>query len=178
MTYTHLAKTTSSIEPGFSDFLVGIVSEFDTIETPTAPFTNPGDEVRIQGDHVPATDKGFYRIYQIKKKHTGKGDPTGTFGAKTFANEYDVFIPGMDAVQLEWVKNIMNEEVITLHRGVDCGETKWIQLGDGCKPAEIDVNYTVGTFEPTGELGFFAKVKWTGIPKFYEGVVPYAPDAA
>lgn len=174
MTYDHLAKTSEGIDPGFSDFLVGVISQFTTIQKVISPAVNPGDEVTIDTAHVPVATKGFYRIYQIKNKHTGKGDPTGAFGAKTLKNEYDVFIPGFDKVQMEWVKNIMNEEIFTLHRDVNCETDKWIQLGDGCKPAEIDINYTIGTFEPTGEKGFFGKVKWTGIPKFYEATVPYA----
>jgi hypothetical protein len=50
----------------------------------------------------------------------------------------------------------------------------FIQLGNECRPAEIDGSYTLGTFEPTGEKGIFLKVKWTGIPYIYDATVPYA----
>ncbi len=174
MTYDHITKTTGSIEPGLSDFLIGLISEFTTISAPTPPFTNPGDEVAIASAHVPAATKGFYRCYQVKEKHTGKGDPVGSTGAKTLNNEFNIFMPGFDKVQMEFVKNAMNEEWLTLHRDADCSENKWIQLGDECRPAKIEFNYTLGTFEPTGEKGFFGKVMWVGIPKFYEATVPYA----
>jgi hypothetical protein len=176
MNYAHLEQN-KTVEPGFSDFRIGVLSEFLSIKKPEAPFTNPGDEVKITDSHTFETDKGFYRIYQVKKRHGGKGDPTGTFGAKTLLNEIDVFIPGINAVQMEWVKNIINEEILTLHRDSDCAQDQWIQLGDACRPAEIDINYTTGTYEPTGEKGFFGKIKWTGIPKFYEGTITMAPEA-
>lgn len=173
MAYAHVTKP-ASVEPGLSDFLIGIKSEFTTIQKPVAPFTNPGDSQTIVSAHVPVATKGFYRCYIDKKKHTGKGDQAGTFGSKTLANEYDVFLPGFDAVRLELVKNLMNEEVITLHRDANCDLDTFIQLGNECRPAEIDGSYTLGTFEPTGEKGIFLKVKWTGIPYIYDATVPYA----
>lgn len=162
------------VEPGLSDFYIGLVSDFTTIQKPTAPFTAPGDEVTIKTAHVPVTDRGFLRVYQDKKRHSGKGDPIGTSNARTFNNEFDVFIPGVDKVTMEWVKKAMRSQIITLHRDADCDNPQIIQLGDGCKNAEIEINYTTGTFEPTGEKGFFGKVKWVGIPKFYEATIPIA----
>jgi hypothetical protein len=174
MNYTHIAQN-KVVEPGLSDFLLGLLSDFTTIQKPAAPFSNPGDEVRIKTAHVPATDKGFIRCYQVKQRHTGKGDPAGTFGAMSLNNEYDIFMPGFSPEQMEFVKNSMNDEWMTLHRNSDCDNDYWVQLGDACRPARIEWNYTLGTFEPTGEKGFFGKVKWYGIPKFYEATVPYAP---
>lgn len=174
MAYDHLTKSTN-IVPGLSDFLFGIYSEFTSLGKPVAPFANPGDSLRISDAHVPAAGKGFYRAYQVPKKHTGKGDPVGSSGAKTLNNEYDIFIPGFDAVNLEFGVNIMNEEVITLHRDANCAADTWIQLGDDCLRAEIEINYTLGTVGPEGEKGLFGKVRWVGTPKFYEATVPYAP---
>lgn len=174
MTYTHIAKTTESVEPGLSDFLIGILKDFTTIAKPTPPFTNPGDEVAIVTAHVPVATKGFLRCYQVKEKHTAKGDAVGSAGARTLQNTASIFIPGFDKIQMELVKNLMNEEIMTLHRDADCSDTKWIQFGDECRPAKFSANYTLGTFEPTGEKGIFAEIMWTGIPKFYEATVPYA----
>ena len=174
MTYNHIAKPAFNL-PGLSDFLIGIKSEFTSLGAPTAPFTNPGDSVTISTAHVPVTGKGFYRCYQIKNKHEGKSDSVGTFGAKTMKNEFKIFVPGTDATTLEFVKSIINEEVITLHRDADCDDPNWLQLGDDCYSAEIDSNFTTGTVEPSGDKGFMLTVKWTGIPKFYSATVPYAP---
>lgn len=171
MTFDHLDASVQ-IEPGLSDFYIGIVSEFTSIAKPTAPFANKGDEVRIQTAHVPKTNCGFYRVYQVKKRHQGKGDPAGAFGAKTLVHEYEVFVPGVDPITTEFVKNIINKEVFTLHRDSDCANPQVIQLGDECRPAEIDANYTTGTIEPSGEKGYILKVKWVGIQKFYEAAIP------
>lgn len=174
MAYGHIAKPNNT-QTGFSDFLIGIVSEFTTIQKPTPPFTNPGDSVTITTAHVPVATKGFYRGYIDKKKHMGKGDTAGSFGSKTLTNEFEVFYPGLDAIRLEFIKNIINEDVITLHRDANCDiDDVWLQLGNHCRFAEVDANYTTGTFEPTGEKGVFLKVKFTGIPSIYDATVPYA----
>ena len=174
MTYTHVARS-GNIEPGLSDFLVAIFAEFTSFGKPEPPFLAAGDSLTIVDAHVPATGKGFYRAYQVKEMHGGKGDPVGNTGAKTLKNEFNIFIPGFDAVVLEFGANIMNEDVITLHRDANCDAATWIQLGNDCVQARIEINYTLGTIGPTGEKGLFAKVFWTGIPKFYTATVPYAP---
>jgi len=172
-TYDHVTKPVF-IRPGLSDFLIGVLSEFTTISAPVAPFTNPGDSVTIASAHVPATGKGFYRCYQVKTKHEGKSTSSGTFGAKTMKNEFKVFVPGTDAATLEFVMNIINEEVMTLHRDADCEDPNWFQLGDGCTNAEIDSEFTTGTTD-SGDKGYVLTVKWNGIPKVYAATVPYAP---
>lgn len=175
MTYTHVAKSTN-IVPGLSDFLFSLFSDWDTIAKPVPPFLTPGASLEIVDAHVPFTDNGFKRAYQVPEKHTGKGDPVGSIGAKVWKNEYNIFIPGFDSVIAEFGANIMNEEIITLHRDANCDVNTWIQLGDECQKARMEINYTLGTIGPEGEKGLFAKVFWTGIPKFYKATVAYAAE--
>jgi hypothetical protein len=172
MNYAHIAKPAINPEPGFSDFFFIPTAELETIRKPTAPFTAPGDTQTIKTAHVPVDGKGAYRVYQLKEKHTAKGDTAGSFGSKTLKNEVDLFMPGFDAERLEFVKSILNEYVLTWSRDANCDLDTLIQYGNECRPAEIDANYTIGTFEPTGEKGFFLKVKWTGIPYVYAATLP------
>lgn len=171
MNYTHIAKKTTNVEPGLTDFLIGIKSQFSSLKKPVAPFTSPGDSQKITDTHEFTEPYGFYRAYQIKDRHEGKGDSAGTFGSKTLVNEFKVFMPGLDAEMFEFAKAIQNEEVITLHRDSDCDNEQWIQLGNDCRGARVEANYTTGTFEPTGEKGLFLTIKWTGIPYVYSGTV-------
>lgn len=171
MNYDHILKPTTNLEPGLTDFLIGIQSQMSSIKKPLAPFTNPGDSQTITETHLFTDPYGFYRAYQVKQKHEGKGDSAGSLGSKTLANEFTVFMPGIDATRLEFVKALQNEDLLTLHRDSDCDNEQWLQLGNECRPATAEVSYTTGTYEPTGEKGFIIKIKWTGIPYVYAGTI-------
>lgn len=172
ITYGHLNKPVVNPEPGYSDFFFIPIKELVTVRKPVAPFLVPGDTQTIKLAHVPAAGKGAYRIYQVKDKHTGKGTTAGNKGSKTMANEANIFMPGFDAERLELVKALLNEDVLTWHRDANCDLDLLIQMGNDCRPASIEWNYEIGTFEPTGDKGFFGTVKWTGIPYVYAAVLP------
>src|SRR5262245_51956149 len=100
MTYDHIGKPTVDPQTGITDFLICIFDEFLSIKKPVAPFNNPGDSQKITETHTFNDPFGFYRAYQVKDKHEGKGDTAGTFGSKTLKNEMTVFVPGLDEIRL------------------------------------------------------------------------------
>lgn len=172
--YGHIIQPENPPMPGLSAFYYAPVGEFTSIKKPVAPFTEIGDTQKITQTHT--LENGFYRAYIIKQRHSGKGSTVGSIGSKTMLNEYQVFIPGIDAKRLEIVKKMLNDEFITLHRDSDCDNGFYLQLGTECRPVYFDAEYTTGTIEPNGEKGFILTAKWAGVPYIYSGTVTIAGD--
>ena len=80
--------------------------------------TGAGDTVKLSGnfDFTGAgTGKGYWRQFPIlieKGKYNAK--VVGGIGSKSFEETFTFYIPGVDAAQLEWVKQMANVPAVWL----------------------------------------------------------------
>ncbi len=57
-------------------------SAFTILAEPAAPFTNPGDDLRITADHTFPVGKGFYELYCTQDTVEAPGESGGDIGSK------------------------------------------------------------------------------------------------
>ena len=168
--YTTLTKAANTF-PGLSKFFFCELSGFASIAEPASSATQI-----ISGDHTFPSGEGWKTAYIIPEKHTGKASTAGTLGSQTLKHEFEIFIPGIDAWTLDFVKQALNDTFITLHRDADCSNPLMYQLGNACRGVRMTSDLSIGTFEPTGEKGFTMKCTWAGIMYLYGGAMTMQPD--
>ncbi|HRN79982.1 MAG TPA: hypothetical protein PKY29_04485 [Ferruginibacter sp.] len=159
--YRHL-KTPQNTQSGVGDFvLVAPVSDFedDGIKCPSAPFTNPGDEVKILTPHVFKSGKGFIKIMLAPEKNQLNGATIGDKGFQKLDLVLDVFIPGSYALLHETVKNLLNQPLIAMTKDSDCPANMYYQLGCDCVYAYLTVDFSTGTTRD-GMKGYAGKISY------------------
>lgn len=169
MGYNTLTKAANYF-PGLSTFFFSELSSFDVLADPLA------DSQLISGDHTFVSGEGWKKAYIISEKHTGKATTAGSLGSQTLKYEMEVFIPGIDEPVLDFIKNALNDQFITMHRDADCSNPMLYQIGNACRGARMTCDMVIGTFEPTGEKGFTCKFIWAGIMYLYTGVMTMQPE--
>jgi hypothetical protein len=144
-TYANL-KEPKNLGSGISDFvLIAPVKDFDSIKAPTAPFTNPGDEVTIKTAHVFKDDKAFAKFALAPEKNSYDAKTIGDTMFQKLDHELKIFIPGSYAEAHEAVKNIINTPLIVLVKDSNCGADLWYQLGNSCVYAYAKFDFSTGT---------------------------------
>lgn len=160
-----------SNKPGMAGFiLLQELSKF-TAYGAAATNTNPGDEMRIEGDHTFGVDEGFIRwdteddIARVKLPITGARSSLG------YKPELDLFFPGLDPTKA-W-SFVQNKLFIVLVPAFGCGATQYLQLGDDCNPVRFmpSDGFDSGIAGGNDPRGFRVKMGNNYSVYFYEGDV-------
>lgn len=125
-------------KPGHSDtVLFAPTSDFTLIALPTGPFLLPGSTKKITANHTFPPNAGW-KTFQCKPKSVDPtADAAGEAGGQVPNYKFKCIIKGDDAVINEFVENLLNEDIISLFNDPVCGQTRWIQVGSACTPANI-----------------------------------------
>lgn len=161
-TYANL-MTPSNAESGLAEVMyLAPVSDFavDGLKCPTAPFTNPGDETRINVPHVFLTGKKFAKILLAPDKNELTAAPTGDKGFKKMNLEVTAFVPGSYNELHEAVKNWLNTPLVVLVPDGNCDTDMVYQLGCKCKFAYIEPTFKSGT-DSNGIKGYEFKISYS-----------------
>ncbi|MFC4261932.1 hypothetical protein ACFOWM_03515 [Ferruginibacter yonginensis] len=171
-------KTPQNVQSGVADYvLIAREADFavDGIKCPKAPFTNPGDEVRIKEDHEFLPTKGFAKFALAPEKNQLSAKTIGDKGFQKLDFEASVFIPGSYAELHETVKNLMNVPLVALVKDSNCEANMFYQLGCDCVKAYLSVDFTTGTTKD-GVKGYEGKLTYSnGYVQLYEGEITYLP---
>lgn len=137
--------------------------------------TNPGDEMRITGDHTFASGKGF-RPWECEDDISNLKIPvTGSKGSLGLKPELTVFMPGLTPAML-WSAR-QNKKFVVLVQPFGCNSTSFIQLGDVCNPVRImpSDGWNSGTAGGNDPRGMTVKLGSNYSVYFYEGELTVYP---
>lgn len=181
MAYTFAnLKSPQNVESGIADYvLIAPVSDFedDGIKCPVAPFTNPGDEVKVKTAHVFKEDKAFAKYILAPEKNELSATTIGDLGFQKLNLELKVFIPGSYAEVHEAVKNIINTPLIVLAKDSNCPANMYYQLGCDCTYAWAKFDFTTGT-TVSGVKGYSGTITYQqGYIQLYTAAVSVLADA-
>lgn len=156
--------TPINIASGVSDYIYfAPMRDFDVdgIKCPTAPFTNPGDKVKITEAHVFLADKAFAKIQLAPEKNQLTVKTIGDKGFNKFEFEYDIFMAGSYAEVHEFAMEALNVPMIAMGKDANCGADLYYQLGCDCLGAYMTFDFTTGTTKD-GNKGYAGKITYTG----------------
>lgn len=143
--YRNLPEAQNTLS-GVGDYvLIAPVRDFQTISCPEAPFTNPGDEVKILSPHVFKAGKAFAKWTLAPEKNKLDGAASGDKGFQRFGQTLEVMVQGSYAILHEAIKNIMNVPLIVLVPDANCATGLWYQLGCECQYAWASPSFGTGT---------------------------------
>jgi hypothetical protein len=173
-TYANL-KTPQNTGSGIGDFIyLAPVSHFvepDGIKCPAAPFTNPGDEVKILLDHEFVVGKKFAKVILAPEKNQLTGKTIGDLGFQKLDIELKGFIPGSYAEVHEAVKNWINQPMIVLTKDSNCPANMYYQLGCDCVYAYVKADFSTGTTKD-GVKGYEITITYqNGYIQLYAGAI-------
>jgi hypothetical protein len=125
-------------KPGHSDVaLMAVLGSFTLCQVPTAPFANPGDSKKITTAHTFPANSGFVELQCKSKSIEPGGDASGEAGGQVINYKYKVIVKGDSAEILEWIENMLNEDMVWLFNSPQCGVDEYVQIGSRCNPAII-----------------------------------------
>lgn len=150
--------------------LVAPKSWITTLEVPTAPFTNQGDEITIAGDHVFAASKGFAQFQCAPQKNQLDIKPKGDLGSNGQITEVSIFLPGSYAEAHEQVRNLMNTPLVVLVKDSNCADELYYQLGCDCMGAYLTGEFKSGTSKD-GAKGYTCNITFDDGPYIYKGAI-------
>ncbi|WP_347268968.1 hypothetical protein [Paracoccus sp. (in: a-proteobacteria)] len=177
MSYAYKSLLTpKNVQSGISEYILfAPVEWFTTIATPTAPFTNQGDSIRITADHVFAASKGFVKMQLAPRKNKFDMKSVGDIGLnKLVTDAVEFFVPGSYAEAHEQMKNLINTPLVCLVKDAQCEADILYQFGCDCQSAWITVEFGTGTTNE-GVKGFSGKMVYDGSLFLYEGAVTLLP---
>jgi len=145
---------------------------FTTLAVPVAPFTNPGDSLRISTDHVFEATKGFIGMHTTLATAELVAEMVGERESRTNNPSITAQHPGLTAEVIEFLQQMKSGDWIVL---IETLAGEFIQLGeDGL---ECEVMYSFGSGKVDGGYqGVTATVSNFGKPYFYEGALVMYPD--
>lgn len=167
----------STNRPGIGgSILLAEIPWIDTFGAPATP-TNFGDELRITGDHVFNSGKGFVTweteddIANLRIPITGQRSSLG------LKPELTVFLPGLNPAQA--LSAVQNKSFIGLVKAFGCGSTQYLQLGDSCNPLRLMPadGFNSGVAGGNDARGWTFKLGNNYSVAFYEGDVTLYPEA-
>lgn len=157
-------KTPQNVGSGVADYLlIAPVSDFleDGIKCPTAPFTDPGDEIKIKTPHDFKPERGFAKWILATEKNKIDGATLGDKGFQKLDLTLEAMLPGSYAEQHEAVKNIINVPLIVLVPDSNCASGIFYQLGCDCVYAWATANFATGTTRE-GNKGYTIQISYLG----------------
>jgi hypothetical protein len=174
-------KNAQNIDSGIADFLLlAPVRDFatDGIKCPTAPFTEPGDEVKIKQDHVFKDGKGFAEYLLAPESNQLQASTIGDIGFKKLDQQLTILIPGSYAELHEAAKNILNVPLIVLAKDSNCPANMHYQLGCDCVYAWASNEFGTGTTRD-GKKGYTITINYLqGYIQLYTGAIQRLADVS
>jgi hypothetical protein len=164
--------TPRNISSGISEYiLIAPVSWLTTIATPTAPFTNQGDSIKITSDHVFVDGKGFVKMQLSPRKNQFNMKTTGDQGLnKLVTDAIEFFVPGSYAEVHEQMKNLLNTPLLVLVKDCNCVDEMFYQFGCDCMSCWATVDFSTG-FTHEGNKGYMGKITFDNSLFIYEGEI-------
>jgi hypothetical protein len=157
--------------PGMAGFI--LLAELDWFATfgAQAANVNPGDDMRIVGDHLFTGNKGFVKweteddIARVKLPIVGSRSSLG------YKPEAELMFPGLDPAKA-W-SFVQNKSFIGLFPVFGCGSDQLLQLGDECNPLRLMPadGFDSGVAGGNDPRGFKVKLGNNYSVHFYEGTV-------
>lgn len=165
MSYVYRNLTTPQNQgSGVADYLlIAPVSDFtdNGIKCPEAPFSAPGDEIKIKSPHVFKPGRAFAKWFLATEKNKIDGATLGDKGFQKLDLTLEAMLPGSYAEQHEAVKNIINVPLIVLIKDSNCAANLWYQLGCDCVYAWATTSFTTGTTRE-GNKGYMIQLNYLG----------------
>lgn len=155
-------KQPKNTTAGIADFIL-VAPYLDFVEggikCPSAPFVNPGDEIKIMEAHEFEPDRAFAKLVCAPRLNQITAAATGDLGFKKLDVVLDCFVAGSYAEVHEAVKNYLNVPLIVLAKDASCGmETDiWYQIGCDCLQAYLDPSWASGLSSGEGRKGYNLK---------------------
>jgi hypothetical protein len=140
-----------------------------------ATVTNPGDELRITGDHTFSAGKGF-RVWEMEDDQARLMIPIiGSRSSKGLKGNVDAFFSSLTPAQASMFQE--NKDLMLLVEAFGCNATQKIQLGDACNPLRIVAGdgFNSGVNGGTDPRGWKIKFENNYSVYFYEGDVTLYP---
>lgn len=165
-------------KPGHSDILyLQRTSAFTAIAGALADGT-PGATKRVTTDHTFPVNEGFLKIHCKAKSIDPTGDAQGEAGGQVPNYKYKVIIKGDSPTILEFVENILNEDLIAIFNGPVCGVDDFVQVGNECSPAQISgFAFRAGSRGNGGFKEYEFTIE-SSEKMFYEGTITEHVDAS
>jgi hypothetical protein len=150
-------------------------SDVDTWVRPVNPAVANGDTVKIITAHVLVDDKATHqwdcKRYSVTHTSEAVGDP----GAQQLLHKATVVILGDNAVTLEQIKNMLNDDMTVFIKDADCiNNNGYVQLGDDCNPVSISPKFDGKTNSPTASNKEYT-LEITSLTKFFYTATLPAP---
>ena len=162
-------------KPGIGGvILLAEIAHISTFGAPAAVVL-PGDELRITGDHLFSTGKGFVEWETEDDIANLKIPITGTKSSLGLKPELTIFLPGLTPAQA--VQVVANKRYIGLVKAFGCNSTQYLQLGDDCNPLRLMPadGFNSGTAGGNDSRGWTVKLGNNYSVHFYEGDVTMYP---
>lgn len=177
MDIPRITKPVNGVTPGVGqEILIAEFDWFDELAVPTLN-TNYGDDCRIVEDHTFLTGKGFRKCYISNRDSELLAKYLGGQDSRAVMPSVKAFMPGINPVTTTFFA--ANKRYIVLVPPPDCSNTRWVQLGVSCRPAEIppeSVQMKGGKAESNDPSGHeFEVVGYQDKNYFYEGAVTLYP---
>ena len=141
------------------------------LKAPVGPFTDPGDSLRITGDHEFVEGFGFVPFHATLATAELTAENVGDRESRTNNPSLVAQHPGLTAEIVEFFQSRKNGDWIVLMQTL-AGE--WIQMGEDGLEAEIMFTFGSGKVDG-GYQGVTATISNYGKPYFYEGDIVYYP---
>lgn len=173
-------RTPINTDSGIADYaLIAPVRDFeeDGIKCPTAPFTDPGDQVTVKLDHVFKAGKAFARFDLAPEANQFEAPTIGDLGYKKLDQKATILVPGSYAELHEAAKNLLNVPLIVLIKDSNCPANMWYQLGCDCVYAWASNSFGTGTTRD-GKKGYTIEISYLqGYVQLYAGAIPVLADS-
>jgi hypothetical protein len=130
------------------------------IAIPAAPFSNPGDLVKVRANHAFAdADYGFVKMMLAPDKNAYEGRTVGDRETQKIEHSLNVFFPGSHSVLHEQLMQMLNEPFIALHKDANCDAGMYYQLGDDKNHCWLKTTWSTGT-TADGNKGYNCTFTW------------------
>ena len=141
-TYTNLMNIQNTGSGIAEQALIAPVSWF----VPSGIKSPDGDGVKIILNHQFNAGNFGFAIYQLAaEKNNYDAKTVGERGSQKLQHELKIFIPGSYEAAHNAVKHLLNEDIIALHKDVNCGAGIWYQFGCVDDYAYFKADFSTGT---------------------------------
>jgi len=140
--------------------------------------TGAGDTVKLTGNFAFVTDSdiGYFREFPcLLEKGSYTCSVVGGLGSKSFEEKYVYYIPGVDAAQLEHIRNLANIPGVWL-----CPDKNGVVhvLGSLTDPAYVEAAEASTGTTATDERGILVTIRAiSASPTIYTGTINTTPNA-
>lgn len=149
-------------------------ADFTVIASPGV-YAALGDKVKITADHTFGAGDGFINWRGKKHGVTHTSETTGDDGSKSFLHKFKVEVEGDDALTLEQMQEMLNDDLICLLKDQDCANTdEFVQFGDACLTPDFTITFD-GKTTKEGRKIYTVEGSVKGKKYFYSGAVTEKP---